>query len=121
MLRQCAFITHGYRTVCLFQWDLVCGSDELAELSQTLVMIGQAVGAFIFAPMADRIGRKSVHVGCHICLFGITLATSFAPSYIWFALMRTLTGFFQQVSNWFISARHYIMNPLSILDVELHV
>ena len=60
-------------------------------------MIGQAVGALIFTPMADKIGRKPVHVFCHICLFITVSVTSFVPSYPWFAVMRAVTGVFQEV------------------------
>jgi len=76
----------------------VCGREELAELSQTLVMIGQTVGAFLFTSLADRYGRKKIHVICHICLFGVVLATAFAPNYGSFAAFRALMGGLQQVS-----------------------
>lgn len=77
----------------------MCGLDELAELSQTLVMVGQAVGAFIFTSLSDKFGRKPVHVLCHSGLFLVALATGFVPNYVLFAVMRTLTGALQQVSS----------------------
>ena len=76
---------------------MVCGSDELAELSQTLLTVGQAAGALLFTPLADKIGRKPVHVFSHIGLFVVSLLTTFVPSYPWFALMKATFGFFQEV------------------------
>ena len=82
----------------IFQWDLVCDRAELAELSQTLIMLGQAFGAFFFTSLSDRYGRKPVNIGCHITLFLIALATAFMPSFWPFAAIRIITGTFQQVN-----------------------
>ncbi|XP_060576174.1 organic cation transporter protein-like [Ruditapes philippinarum] len=78
------------------EWDLVCERKELAEVSQTLVMLGQGFGAFIFTSLSDRFGRKRIHIVCHVTLFGIALATAFVPNFSSFAVMRILTGGFQQ-------------------------
>ena len=77
---------------------MVCDRKELAEVSQTLVMVGQGIGAFIFTSLSDRFGRKLVHIVCHVTLFGIALATAFVPNFSSFAVMRILTGSFQQVN-----------------------
>ncbi|XP_052791504.1 organic cation transporter protein-like [Mya arenaria] len=78
------------------EWDLVCSRKELAELSQTLVMIGQGIGAFVFTSLADKYGRKPVHILCHAALFIFALCTAFVPNYPSFAAMRTLLGAVQQ-------------------------
>ncbi|KAJ8316721.1 hypothetical protein KUTeg_005727, partial [Tegillarca granosa] len=72
--------------------DLVCERAGLSELSQTLIMIGQAFGAAIFTSLADRYGRKPIHVFCHIGLFGITLGLAFIQSYTAFAVLRFFVG-----------------------------
>ncbi|WAQ99758.1 ORCT-like protein [Mya arenaria] len=76
--------------------DLVCSRKELAELSQTLVMIGQGIGPFVFTSLADKYGRKPVHVLCHVALFIIVLCTAFVPNYPSFAAMRMLLGAVQE-------------------------
>ncbi|KAL4237193.1 hypothetical protein ACF0H5_005573 [Mactra antiquata] len=78
------------------EWDLVCDRKELAELSQTLMMFGQGLGAFIFTSLADRYGRKFIHIICHCSLFAVTLASALIPSFSYFAVLRTLTGGIQQ-------------------------
>lgn len=80
-----------------FQWDLVCEKKELPEISQTLMMLGQGFGAFIFTSLSDRFGRKRIHIACHTVLFAIAMATAFVPNFTSFAIMRMLTGAFQQV------------------------
>ena len=82
----------------LFQWDLVCGHSSLAEVSQTLVMAGQAFGAMIFTSLSDKYGRKPSHIFSHIGLMLVALATAFSPNYTSFAIFRFLTGALQQVS-----------------------
>ena len=83
---------------CIFQLDLVCERSGLAELSQTLVILGQAIGSLGFTPMADKFGRRIIHVLSHIGLFVASLAMSFSPNYIMFAILRCLIGAFQQVN-----------------------
>ena len=79
-------------------------------------MIGQAVGALIFTPMADKIGRKPVHVFCHICLFITVSVTSFVPSYLWFAVMRALTGVFQEVKIPYSTCNDVLLNNGERID-----
>ena len=83
--------------VYMFQLDLVCKRSQLAEFSQTLVILGQAIGASCFTPMADKFGRRIIHVLCHIGLFVSSLALSFSQNYVTFAILRFLIGAFQQV------------------------
>ncbi|WAQ99761.1 ORCT-like protein [Mya arenaria] len=89
-------VTHMSNISGDVSWDLVCSRKELAELSQTLVMIGQGIGAFVFTSLADKYGRKPVHILCHAALFIFALCTAFVPNYPSFAAMRTLLGAVQQ-------------------------
>ena len=76
----------------------MCERKELAEVSQTLLMLGQGIGAFVFTSLSDRFGRKRIHILCHVAIFFVALATAFVPNFTLFAVMRMLTGAFQQVS-----------------------
>ncbi|XP_045216002.2 organic cation transporter protein-like isoform X1 [Mercenaria mercenaria] len=96
------------------EWDLVCERKELAEVSQTLVMLGQGIGAFIFTSLSDRYGRKVVHITCHVTLFGIALATAFVPNFSSFAVMRVLTGAFQQGTGLTIAILNLELLPKGI-------
>ena len=82
----------------MFQWDLVCSGAERSEFAQTLIMLGQAVGALIFAPLADKLGRKPCNVTARILYFLTALATVFTPNIDAFLIFRFLQGTFQGVS-----------------------
>ncbi|KAK7481092.1 hypothetical protein BaRGS_00027632 [Batillaria attramentaria] len=73
-------------------WDLVCDRAPLAQLSQTLVMAGMFVGASCVAPFADRYGRKTVHVGCHVLLLCVAIGMAFMPSYPGYMVLKFLAG-----------------------------
>ncbi|XP_021340008.1 solute carrier family 22 member 6-A-like [Mizuhopecten yessoensis] len=77
-------------------YDLVCDGAEGAELSQTLLMVGQMVGAAILPQCSDRFGRKPILVSSHIGLLVAGLGGCFLPTFTGFAIMRFLIGVFQQ-------------------------
>ncbi|XP_021368562.1 solute carrier family 22 member 8-like [Mizuhopecten yessoensis] len=81
------------------EWDLVCDRAELSEFSQTLVILGQAFGAAIFTSLADRFGRRKVHIFGHISLFSVSFAIAWAPNYTVFAVLRFFLGAVQQGSG----------------------
>ncbi|XP_063433772.1 organic cation transporter protein-like [Mytilus trossulus] len=78
------------------EWNLVCTSAGLGELTQTFLAAGQCVGAMLFASMADRFGRKPILMSSHLGLFTINTASFFIPSYTIFAISRLLLGALQQ-------------------------
>ncbi|XP_076103335.1 solute carrier family 22 member 6-A-like [Mytilus galloprovincialis] len=77
------------------EWNLVCSGAERSELAKTMIMLGQAVGAVIFSPIADRFGRKTGSVISRILYFITALATVFTPNIEVFLLFRFLQGTFQ--------------------------
>lgn len=84
-------------TVCP-QWGLVCENEALADVSQTLLMIGMCVGAFSFTTLADKYGRKLFHVGCHMGLLAVGVAQAFVPNFVAYLPLRFFLGAFQQVA-----------------------
>ncbi|XP_033751011.1 solute carrier family 22 member 5-like [Pecten maximus] len=81
------------------EWDLVCDRAQLSEFSQTLVILGQAFGAAIFTSLADKFGRRKIHVLGHISLFTISFAIAWSPNYTVFAVLRFILGAVQQGSG----------------------
>ncbi|XP_022330062.2 organic cation transporter protein-like [Crassostrea virginica] len=76
--------------------DLVCGRTALAELTQTMTMVGQGVGAVMGSSLADRFGRKTIHLVCHVTLYLVGFGVAWAPNYTVLILLRFLTGALQQ-------------------------
>ena len=77
------------------EWNLVCDGAERSEFAKTLLMLGQAAGAVIFTPLADRYGRKPCNVIARILYFVTALATVFTPNIAAFSAFRFLQGTFQ--------------------------
>src|SRR3954449_3974282 len=58
----------------------------------TLYVVGACLGALFFGHLTDRFGRKllfMVTLGLYLIA---TVATAFAPSFLWFAICRFFTG-----------------------------
>lgn len=56
--------------------------------------LGLAVGLLFWARMADRLGRKSIMLGCMLVAFILGLLVPFIPSFNGLLLARALQGFF---------------------------
>ncbi|XP_055956051.1 organic cation transporter protein [Patella vulgata] len=78
------------------EFDLVCDRDALGDLPQTLLILGQAIGALVLPFFSDRYGRKPINIISYVCVIGIGVATAFSNSYITFAILRLLMGIVQQ-------------------------
>lgn len=88
-----AFNTDVFTNTIQMEWDLVCDRAYLANLSQTIVMLGIMVGSIAFGIMADIVGRRIPLVSAVILqlLFGV--AASFATNYWIYVILRFLTAF----------------------------
>ncbi|GFN92070.1 solute carrier family 22 member 8 [Plakobranchus ocellatus] len=78
------------------QFDLVCDMDWLARLSQTMVIVGQGLGAVLTTFLSDRFGRKTVLVASSFGLLSCGLVVAYAPNAIVFVIFKFLIGGFQQ-------------------------
>ncbi|XP_052098929.1 organic anion transporter 3-like [Mytilus californianus] len=80
------------------EWDLVCEGSARSEFAQTLIMMGQAVGAAIFSPLSDRFGRKPINIISRILYTIAGVTAMFSPSIEVFSVYRLLIGTFQGIN-----------------------
>lgn len=64
-----------------------------------MTMVGQGLGAMLASSMADRFGRKTIHLISHIALYLVGFGVAFAPNYTVLIILRFLTGAIQQVTT----------------------
>ena len=67
------------------------------ETSQTIFNGGVMVGALLFPALADRCGRKPIHLMCQWLLVVVGLITAFSPNFTFFAVFRFLGGALREV------------------------
>jgi len=59
--------------------------------------LGVMVGAIIFTSLADRLGRKAIHLGCQFSMVIFGVAVAFAPNYTTYAVLRFFLGAVREV------------------------
>ncbi|XP_044179315.1 organic cation/carnitine transporter 4-like isoform X2 [Acropora millepora] len=82
-------------TSIVTEWNLICGKEYYASLSQSILFIGWIPGAFIIGRLSDKFGRKRLLFPAVFCVVSTSFASSFV-SVLWlFLALRGITGFFQ--------------------------
>ncbi|CAL1547599.1 unnamed protein product [Lymnaea stagnalis] len=81
------------------EWDLVCSSEHLSDLSQTFLALGQIVGALFLTGLADIYGRKPTLVITNFLFLATAVAMAFAPNFIVYVIIKFLLGAFQLSSG----------------------
>src|SRR6476469_3445274 len=61
-------------------------------LAATLYVVGACVGALFFGHLTDRYGRKLLFMVTLGVYLAATVATAFAPTFLWFGICRFFTG-----------------------------
>ncbi|XP_028279807.1 solute carrier family 22 member 7-like [Parambassis ranga] len=75
------------------EWDLVCDRKSLPKTTSTIFFFGVMMGALAFGYFCDKYGRKSTLLASYIVSIVFGFSSTFANSYILFAVLRFLTGF----------------------------
>ena len=78
------------------EFDLVCDREYLVGLSQTLLTLGNLIGAFVFPFFSDRFGRKPVLIVSCVLGLGSSIGLAASNSYDMLVAMKFLLGFLYQ-------------------------
>ena len=71
----------------------------LAKFSQTMVILGQGVGAVLGTIFSDRFGRKAAIIWSNFGLLVCGIVIAYAPNVTVFTVFKFFVGAFQQVGN----------------------
>ncbi|NP_001398400.1 organic anion transporter 3 isoform 2 [Mus musculus] len=86
------WIYNSTRDTIVTEWDLVCGSNKLKEMAQSVFMAGILVGGPVFGELSDRFGRKPILTWSYLLLAASGSSAAFSPSLTVYMIFRFLCG-----------------------------
>ncbi|XP_041463006.1 organic cation transporter protein-like [Lytechinus variegatus] len=84
--------TSQYKSSIVTDFNLVCGKEDLTQVSQSVFFGGYLVGSLVFGSLADVIGRWWSLMICLIIRLITGLALAFSPSWWVFTTIRFIQG-----------------------------
>ncbi|XP_064220853.1 solute carrier family 22 member 11 isoform X3 [Aotus nancymaae] len=91
-----------FTSTIVMKWDLVCSSQGLKPLSQSIFMSGILVGSFIWGLLSHRLGRKPMLSWSCLQTAVAGTGTTFAPTLLIYCGLRFVTAF--GIAGIFLSA-----------------
>ncbi|XP_046499033.1 solute carrier family 22 member 12 isoform X2 [Equus quagga] len=83
----------SYLALLSHQWDLVCDSQALKPVSQSIYLAGILVGAAVCGQVSDRLGRRPLLTWSYLQMAVLGTAAAFAPMFPVYCLFRFLVAF----------------------------
>ncbi|XP_016071833.1 PREDICTED: solute carrier family 22 member 8 isoform X1 [Miniopterus natalensis] len=75
------------------EWDLVCDSNKLKEMAQSVFMAGTLIGGIVLGGLSDRFGRKPILSCSYLLLAASGSGAAFSPTLAIYMVLRFLCGF----------------------------
>ncbi|XP_017359292.1 solute carrier family 22 member 8 [Cebus imitator] len=74
------------------EWDLVCNSNKLKEMAQSIFMAGILIGGLVLGDLSDRFGRRPILTCSYLLLAASGSSAAFSPSFPSYVIFRFLSG-----------------------------
>ncbi|KAM9308188.1 uncharacterized protein PAF06_012352 [Gastrophryne carolinensis] len=84
--------TSQQKSTLVTEFNLVCHRKQLRDISQSIYMAGLLIGAIVFGPLGDWIGRRPVIMMSVILMTAFGVGTAFAPDIYTYTALRCLVG-----------------------------
>ncbi|XP_054624039.1 solute carrier family 22 member 13-like [Dunckerocampus dactyliophorus] len=81
-----------YTATIITDFDLVCDRAHLPQVAQSVIMLGVLLGALLFGPFAEAVGRKRAAQISMVVVLMFTVASALSPNYWLFLLSEFLMG-----------------------------
>ncbi|XP_004596941.2 organic anion transporter 3 [Ochotona princeps] len=86
------WIYNSTRDTIVTEWNLVCSSNKLKEMAQSIYMAGILIGGLVLGDLSDRFGRKPILTGCYLLLAACGSGAAFSPTLTIYMVFRFLCG-----------------------------
>ncbi|XP_023559665.1 solute carrier family 22 member 11 isoform X2 [Octodon degus] len=83
----------AFTATIVTKWDLVCDSQGLKPMGQSIYMAGILMGSFIWGLLSSRLGRKPMLSWCCLQVAVAGTSTTFAPNFLIYCGLRFLSAF----------------------------
>ncbi|XP_062053802.1 organic anion transporter 3 isoform X1 [Lepus europaeus] len=87
------WVYNSTRDTIVTEWDLVCSSNKLKEMAQSIFMAGILIGGIVLGDLSDRFGRKPILTCCYLLLAASGSGAAFSPTLPIYMVFRFLCGF----------------------------
>ncbi|KAM4688716.1 solute carrier family 22 member 13 [Discoglossus pictus] len=84
--------TSEQKSTLVTEFDLVCSRKEEADISQSIYMLGLLIGAIIFGPLGDRIGRRTIILISILMELSFGLGAAFVTHFYVYTILRCMVG-----------------------------
>lgn len=74
------------------EWDLVCSSNKLKEMAQSVFMAGILIGGLVLGDLSDRFGRKPILTCSYLLLAAGGSGAAYSPTLPTYMAFRFLCG-----------------------------
>ncbi|XP_069327619.1 organic anion transporter 3 [Eulemur rufifrons] len=87
------WVYNSTRDTIVTEWDLVCNSNKMKEMAQSIFMAGILIGGLVLGDLSDRFGRRPILTGSYLLLAVSGSGAAFSPSLPVYIVFRFLCGF----------------------------